>query len=347
MAAFQKWFGRALCCKYFDIGTKRLLPMVYDRMRGVGVNEPVMGELKKIYCQSWYKTKAAFHVFSAVLALLEREGINTLLLKGVPLAVSYYGKAALRPMSDLDVLVRPEQAHAAIAVLTGAGWQPRSWSRVEQIQFRHSMPFANPHGYEIDLHWHVLLEACNEAADAHFWDTAAPMIFENVTTRKLSHGNALLHIVVHGIRWNHEPPIRWIPDALAILNQAPAEIDWPSIVAFSYQHRLSYRLGLGLEYLARRYAAPVPEFVLTALTSRRISVTERIENTVILRDYRRMFAHPLGKLWFYFAEYCRVARGRPGFAIGFGKYLRHRLNVRGTRGFAAALFRGVRHSFVR
>jgi hypothetical protein len=91
----------------------------------------------------------------------------------------------------------------------------------------------------------------------------------------------------------------------------------------------------------------VPEFVLNALTENRISLTERIENTVILRDYERMFEHPLGKLWSYFAEYYRLAHGRPGFATGFVKYLRHRLNVRGPWAFAAALLRGVRHIILR
>lgn len=347
ISAFHEWCGVKFRAADLDTGTQRLLPMVYDRMRGLGVDAPVMKTLKDIYRNSWYKTKASFHVFAEAVGLLEDEGIDTLLLKGVPLAVDYYGNPALRPMSDLDVLVRPAQVREAIAVLTGAGWLPRSWSRVEQIEFRHSMPFANADGYELDLHWHVLLESCNEAADLYFLETAAPLFFENVATRKLSHGNALLHIVVHGIRWNRDPPIRWIPDALAILNHAPGEIDWQSIVTFAYQNRISYRLRLGLAYLARRYAAPVPEFVLDALTSHRVSLTERIENTVILRNYERMFAHPVGKLWLYFTEYYRLAHGKKGFATGFVKYLGHRLNVRDTRALLAALSRGVKHSFVR
>jgi hypothetical protein len=104
---------------------------------------------------------------------------------------------------------------------------------------------------------------------------------------------------------------------------------------------LTHRLGLGLEYLARRYRAAVPDWVLRELAAAGISLTERIENSVILRDYERMFAHPFGKFWSFFAEYCRVAHGRADFVPGFARYLRLRVGAEGHGRFAAVLLRGA------
>jgi len=347
LAAFRTWFGRTLAEPDFDSGSRRLFPAVYHRLHALGVEDPIMGRLKGMFRRAWYENNVAFPDYEAAVALLERHGIETLLLKGVPLALTYYAHPALRPMADIDILVRPAQAEAAMTLLIEAGWRPHQPAWAARIEFRHSMSVENAVRRQIDLHWHVLLEACNPAADAHFWATARPLRFAGVGTRQLDATNTLLHVIVHGIRWNQEPPVRWVADALAVLERAQGEIDWPGMVAFARAQCLTHRLGLGLDYLARRFAAPVPAAVLRELAAARTSLTERIENSVILRDYQPAFAHPLGKLWSFFAEYCRVARGRPDFLPGFVRYLRICLGATGRGPFAAALLRGAWRSVAR
>jgi hypothetical protein len=340
-AAFQKWFGRDLTEADFDAGSRRLLPLVYHRARSLSLNDPTMGRLKGMLRRTWYQNNAAFPDYQAAVARLEGNGIETLLLKGVPLALTCYANPALRPMADIDILVRPAKAEAAMNLLIEAGWRPYQAKWAAQIDFRHSMGLENPAGRQIDLHWHVLLEGCNRAADERFWSSAAPLVFAGVATRQLDATNMLLHVIIHGIRWNRAPAIRWIADALAVLDHAQGRIDWPGLVAFARAQCLTHRLGLGLEYLARRYRAAVPDWVLRELAAAGISLTERIENSVILRDYERMFAHPFGKFWSFFAEYCRVAHGRADFVPGFARYLRLRVGAEGHGRFAAVLLRGA------
>ena len=341
VAAFRRWSGRPLREEDFDAGTRRLLPLVYHRMQALGVTDPMMGRLKGMYRRAWYKNNAVFHASAPVVALLESNGVPTLLLKGAPLAVTYYDKIALRPMADIHIMVPPAQALAAIALLRSAGWHLGGSARLDDLGYRHSMQFVDGNGRELDLHWHALLETCNAPADTHFWRSAEPLLFEGVATRQLSPGNALLHGIVHGLRWNPEPPIRWIPDSLAVLRGAGERIDWADMLAFARAQRLTHRLGLGLIYLARRYAAPVPEAVLRELAATPISLTERIENTIVLRDAPRIFAHPIGKFWILFAEYVRFAHGRPQPAVGFSHYVRYRLRLRGRMELVKAAWRSL------
>lgn len=56
------------------------------------------------------------------LAVLEREGIEVVLLKGAALAHTLYPDFAERPMLDLDVLVGPDRAGDACDALLAAGW---------------------------------------------------------------------------------------------------------------------------------------------------------------------------------------------------------------------------------
>ncbi len=69
--------------------------------------------------------RAIFMGRTAVLAGLaeglRRAGLDALLVKGAALALTTYEPPWTRPMSDVDVLVRPGQAEAVIAALEGAG----------------------------------------------------------------------------------------------------------------------------------------------------------------------------------------------------------------------------------
>ena len=343
-AAFQVWCAKADFEHDFDPGTRRLLPLVYDRAQQLGATSPLMGRLKGTYRRAWYDTNTVLHATAPVVATLVQRGFDTLMLKGVPLGITYYSKPALRPMADIDVVVPTAQAHAAIALLRDAGWTPGPTARDEDVDFRHSMQLVDADGHEADIHWHCLFEACSAEADAHFWRTAEPLTFAGINTRQLDATNTLLHTIIHGLRWNREPPIRWIPDSLVVLRAAESRIDWSRLVEFARSQKLTHRLSLGLDYLARQHAAPVPQAALRALRTTRVGWTERIENSVVLRDSDRMFAHPLTKQWVIFADYLRIARERRPlrFAIGLSHYTRYRWRLRGRREILTQVLHGLR-----
>ena len=61
-------------------------------------------------------------VLHEVLALLQRNNIETLLLKGIALACTLYPDPGLRPMRDIDLLFRPEDAQRAHDLMKACGF---------------------------------------------------------------------------------------------------------------------------------------------------------------------------------------------------------------------------------
>jgi hypothetical protein len=59
-----------------------------------------------------------------VLAAFDSAGIESMPLKGALLAARYYPAPGLRPMNDLDLLVRPHDEARALAALEGLGYRP-------------------------------------------------------------------------------------------------------------------------------------------------------------------------------------------------------------------------------
>lgn len=319
--AFEAWIAQTDIEDHVDGGAYRLFPLVYERMRDLGIDHPLMGRLKGVYRRIWVETQALFHDVAPVVAALEAAGVRTLLLKGVPLALTYYRSHATRPMFDLDLLVPFAQRSRADEVLRAAGWITGTMVRPHELADQHGLDYHNSRNREADLHWHCLREAPSTFADDWFWRDARPLDFMGVQTLQLRPTAMLLHIIVHGVRSNVEPPIRWIVDAATILRAEP-DIDWDDLLAFAKSQRLCHRLGLGLAYLHEAYDVPVPTRVLKALKASGVSLIERIENIVYLGEAETAYRPKL----FPLIDYWRYLRNQSPwtFARGYSAYLQRR-----------------------
>ena len=76
--------------------------------------------------------------------------------------------------------------------------------------------------------------------------------------------------------------LRWIPDALMILRQDAARIDWDRLVEASRRARMLNRLGLALGFLHETFDGPVPASVLRDVGRSSPTLVERLENQRIL-----------------------------------------------------------------
>jgi putative nucleotidyltransferase-like protein len=216
------------------------------------------------------------HRIGNLLAAFEGAGIKTMVLKGAALIQLYYRESGLRPMLDADVLVHTDQAEAAMELLTRLRWKPIRYTRPQmRIPIIHSTPFEDDGGRQLDLHWHLFWECFNANDDDDYWENAIPIRIGGVQTLALSPTDQLLHTCWHGARWNEVPPIRWIADALAILNASAEEIDWSSLLKKTQKHRISLPVKDALEYLKNSFDAPVPDTLLKSLSGIRISKIER------------------------------------------------------------------------
>jgi hypothetical protein len=144
----------------------------------------------------------------------------------------------------------------------------------------HSLSHSHPRHGDIDLHWRLLQQCCTSAADRHFWSGSRTLAVKDLTTRQPAPADMLFHAVMHGMRPNPEPPIRWVADAVTVMRSSRT-IDWERLVDFAERQKLTHRLGIGLQFLAREMAAPVPQSVLRRLDGRRAPLFERLETEVM------------------------------------------------------------------
>ncbi len=163
-------------------------------------------------------------------------------------------------MSDLDIGFPLEQVSKVFLAMRELGWVPLDEASADEFKFYHAM-LCHRGNWQMDVHYHMLRECLTDTADQWFWYDREPLEFQGFKALKQDPTALLFHTIVHGVRWNEEPPIRWIPDALAILRKRGSEVDWGKLLAFADSQRLTYRLSLGLTYLAEHFGVELPSFV--------------------------------------------------------------------------------------
>jgi len=260
-----------------DLGSRRLLPLVYHNLK-TSIPAPLRNELRLIHHEYWAENQKRLHHLENLLSWFEAHGIPTLVLKGMALSLVHYHDMAVRPASDLDILVPEDRAQEAIDLLEHDGWSPFLYlpnAPKNPYFFRHThaIPFERPDYSDLDLHWHVLSEATFHGADEPFWRDSVPLAAKSVNTRALNPTDQLIHACVHGFRANELPPIRWIADAVVILRTAP--MDWTRLISLAKDFHVTLPLAVSLAFLRTAFPTPIPREAVEELEAVPVDHAER------------------------------------------------------------------------
>jgi len=326
--AWIKWNELVDFEAFFDSGSFRLMPLVYKNLLPIDPELPYLGKLKNIYLQSWYKNQQLFFMGSVLISELEKNGIRTMLLKGAPLSHFAYHDKGARPMSDIDVMVPYLQARDAITLLKSQGWQPEQEEYLEyNLKWGRSMMFRGNDGFEFDLHWHPFFEAHGTSHADDFWNKAIRFQLHESKTLSLCHTDNLLHVFVHGLHYNPEPPIRWIPDSMLLLSNCRKEIDWDYFIHQAQKYHVVLQVREALNYLFHTFHLDLPEKMWKELTKIRISRNEKILYKNAQRAEDEKYGGFISRLKKLYLIYLRQTsdRGFVHLSLGFLKFLKYRI----------------------
>jgi hypothetical protein len=260
ISAWERFRGGA-DIQQLDSPSHLLLPLVYTNLREHGVVDPEMGRLRGMFRSTWVRNQLLVRQGRELLAKLHEAGVETLLLKGAALIMLDYRSAGMRPMADLDVLVRPEQVEDAVAVLTSLGWASDATVKTpSRLAFLHADTFQNRNRFPCELHWRTIM---HREPELDFWQRAVAVDFGGVETRSLCAADRLLHVCVHGLTPADSPPIRWVADALTITERHA--IEWPRLVDQARRREVILVNAEALGYLVDTFRANIPAQVLDEL----------------------------------------------------------------------------------
>ncbi len=175
----------------------RRLSSLPDKVIPPAVAEPL--RLRAILSEFWMQRFE--DSLESVLAILTREGIPAVLLKGAALGVTLYQSLANRPLRDLDILIRPEEARKAWDLLTEAGWKPvgRGGASQDFYGAHHHLPPLEDgtEGPRIEIHTHLVAQARFRLGPDVLWKESREIAFRDRPAQVLPPEVQLLHTCIH------------------------------------------------------------------------------------------------------------------------------------------------------
>ena len=253
-----------------DFATYKLLPLLTRNRAFAQLQDPIFEKCKGIYRRTWVENQTGWRKLLPVLEHLLKSGVSQIvLLKGMAMILRYYKDFGARVIGDVDILIPRSEAPFAVALLRSSGWSeaclifdPQNGDFMKRY---HGVNFVHPTGLNLDLHWGFIPET-TPLLDESVLKHSQLVQTSEIALRIPSPTDLLLQTCVHGLKPSPVPLIRWIPDAMTILNASLPEIDWDRMVYLARKARICRPLHLALRYLIEEFEAPIPEYALEKLT---------------------------------------------------------------------------------
>jgi hypothetical protein len=187
-----------------------------------------------------------------VLGLLDAAAIPAIPLKGVALAESLYGDAALRVCSDMDVLVPRAHVTRAFDLLRADGYRAEfTEGFFRRLLLRSHIEYTlarRAHGLDhvVDLHWGIgwSPRVDRRAAEA-LWAASRPVARWGVAMRSMPPEWEILTLAVHAARHGCQV-LKWLVDVHECCLRA--EVDWHEVRVtagrYGWTRALEETLGL-------------------------------------------------------------------------------------------------------
>jgi hypothetical protein len=242
---------------------RKLRPLVFNaqNVHGLEIDKESQTYLRSAYLQEDLRSKIVRRICHDILMLLEKEGIPTIVLKGVALAETAYESPVLRHCHDIDLLIRDQDMSRAMTLLPSIEFKEID-SKAEpgssDCQLEHES------GLPLELHTALFkLPYYNELL-GETWERSQNQIIADCPTRILAPADNLLHVCGHAFYESRRGSLRWVSDAWFIIDRH-RDLDWDLFLDCANRSHLALPLSVMLAYLAEDLNAPIPSSFLARL----------------------------------------------------------------------------------
>jgi hypothetical protein len=218
-------------------------PLLYSRVKKFNgtvtiIPDAILQKLQKIHFSSAVKNVLLYDGLSEVCSALASEDIEVAILKGAHLAGIVYDDVALRPMTDLDILVKQKDLFKVERILLRMGYGPSGRPGIEEqcAKHHHLIPFTKQGKPPIEVHWTICPVGSPFRIDMNdIWGRAKKTTLAGATVFLLSPEDLLMHMCLH-ISFNHKFncfTIKNMCDISEIITRYGNDIDWERLVSIA------------------------------------------------------------------------------------------------------------------
>ena len=291
-----------------------IAPLMHNSIRRLEVSslqvEPALSRLKAGYHANAIRNAIVLRELQKILHAFREYGITVVVLKGAALAQTVYQNWAVRPMSDVDVLIRKEEFTKAEDLLGKLDYAPDI--RLPELKERHlahyyelgfTKQLAASFNVRCEIHW------CLERPSRSFhidldgmWQRAEPAAFGDVDALVLCPEDLLLHLCLHTCKHRLTGGFRALCDISETIRHFGPQLNWDEVLIRATQWQINSFVYVMLRLSQELSGASVPERILSALAS------EGCDQELLAAAADRMLEDRRHAL--HFAEFLQFRHGR-------------------------------------
>lgn len=213
-----------------------LAPILYYTLNKLPQNSAIpmkiLGELRTHYYQTMHFNMRLYNILNSILKTFKKHKLALILIKGPILAEQVYPNIALRPISDIDLLIKKEEADRIHKVLRGLDYRcepVRKWLLTEY----YCLEYYRLHQPKLEIHWKLFLpedfqQSSLSLSSKTIWENVTSITINGNRTLSLSDELNLLYLCLHMAKHflKGEFSFIWACDIALILNKKREVIDW-------------------------------------------------------------------------------------------------------------------------
>ncbi len=260
----------------------KIAPLVYRNLskdkRLSQIPDMLSQDMRLEYFQCSLNNTRRYYELSKILKSAEENNIPIIVLKGAVLAGLVYSSYALRPMDDIDLLIKPEDIRETNNMLIQLGWKCKIRDGLLEI--------LNQQGQDIkyvkddiflDVH-----TALKELPISDYWANSQCKGIASLKMRILSYEDILIHLCLHIYRHFQMhillgnfgiTEIIKLYDVVLLLRNFRNEINWDYIVQTSKISNSKVGLYTILNIVNRDLGEYVPDKILEELKTDAIDLS--------------------------------------------------------------------------
>jgi hypothetical protein len=237
------------------------------------LNDAEIPVLRGIYKKTWYKNHILLNRFAELAGSFSEKSIAVMPLAGMASLITVYRDLGLRPVNELVLAIRPDQAHSSFRVAEELGYVPVGGS-LGKFCDRGSAFFEIQEGIVLELR-------CNFFSHIAYRDKGGVCRFEkknirfqNLEIPVMGPTDMLFYALTQGSLWQTAEPMVWIADAATIIQQN--NIEWERLLHHARSTFTIPALRRPLAFLNEILNIPVPKSVMQKLSRMPVTKPDRL-----------------------------------------------------------------------
>jgi len=260
---------------------ERVAALLYSVARPLAVPPPVLGRLRAMWVKGRRQYLLGVQQLARVLAAFEGEGVSVIPLRGPTLADLLYRDPALRPFTDLDLLIPEGDLSRTLPLLAALGYRhmEAGLPLSHELAWRHAASFTaeDPDALPIDLHWGVVdypgVVPVAPIDHQELWDRAVRVEGPGGVRWELCPEDLLISLALHWAVHHALSGVIWQLDLALLILRYGDGLDWDAVVQRAGRWRIRGPVFFALQEVRERLEAGVPVGVLGRLRPGGLRIT--------------------------------------------------------------------------